>query len=208
MGSPIFDDATIPENTPTKTAGCNLVLTGGGNLASVHKQPPVSSESADEAATTMRWILMDGHFFRRNTMKVLYATLSAAALTLSLAGTAGAVDLRNMDRHDTSIDYTSMTVTEDGQTRHIDLADNEILYGVCTACTIRLANGQEVQATGGDVVEFSGSSLKIAKYPASVRQQAQLPAGSMPSTQEEDAGGIRALPGTDPNTGGSEGGAN
>jgi hypothetical protein len=97
-------------------------------------------------------------------MKVLYATLSAAALTLSFAGNAGAVDLHDPSSAD-YVEYTTLTVTENGQSKQIDLMNGQVLYDICKTCTIRLENGQEVQASEFDMVETNGSSLKVIKYP-------------------------------------------
>jgi hypothetical protein len=97
-------------------------------------------------------------------MKVLYATLSAAALTLSLAGTAGAVDIQNPSSAD-YVEYNTLTIMENGQTKEIHLMNGQVLYDVCKACTIRLENGQEIQASEFDMVETNGSSLKVIKFP-------------------------------------------
>ena len=206
MGSPFSIDATNPESTPTKSAGRNLVLAGGDDLASVHTQPPVSSGSAENSATTMWWILMDGHLSWRTTMKLLYATLSAAAFTLSLAGTAGAVDLHNTSDHEYSYDYVTVTVTENGHSRQVTIGDNETIHDICTTCTIKLESGQEVQASGADMVETNGDSMKVAQYPLGGRERAQLPSAGMGSGQEASDRVFFTMPGNDPITGGSEGG--
>jgi len=140
-------------------------------------------------------------------MKPLFATLSAAAFTLSLAGTAGAVDLHNPDNHEYSVDYATVTVTEGGQSRHINLADGETVHNVCTTCTIRLASGQEVQATGNDMVETNGDWIKVSQFPLGSRERAELPSAGMGSGQETSESGIFVLPGNDPITGGSDGGS-
>jgi len=146
-------------------------------------------------------------------MNVLYATLTATVFTLSLAGAAGAVDLHNTNKSDTEIGYASMTVTENGQTRHINLADGEFTYGICAKCTIRLGS-QEVAVSDHDMVEVTGGSLKVSKYPVPVRQQAMLPSSEMPAsgstapqmtaTQADSASDAPGLPGNDPIVGGSD----
>lgn len=98
-------------------------------------------------------------------MKVLYATLSAAALTLSLAGTAGAVDLQDPSVLGDDVNSTTVTITENGQSRQFILQTGEIAYDICKACTIKLESGQEVQATEFDMVETNGSSIKVTKFP-------------------------------------------
>ena len=108
---------------------------------------------------------MDGHLSWRTMMKVLYATISAAAFTLYLAGAAGAVDLQDPTVVGDDLNQTTVTIIENGQSRQVILQNSEVMYDICKACTIRLENGQEVQASEFDMVETNGSSIKLIKYP-------------------------------------------
>lgn len=130
-------------------------------------------------------------------MKTLHVMVSAAAMTLAMAGPAGAVDL-----WDTTISGegpmwdNDLTIIENGQERHIVLMNGDMLRDACSECTIKVKDGNTVQASGNDLVEVRGSSLTVRHAPnasaASPRenQEAELrsPATSTPSmTADEDA---------------------
>jgi hypothetical protein len=104
-------------------------------------------------------------------MKLLYSAAAAAVMTLSLAGVAGAVDLHDPTNSDYQIDYNRVTVTENGQTRQIDLRNGEIVYDICKSCTIKLDNGQSIEASEFDMVETNGSSLKVYKFPRTIEKR-------------------------------------
>jgi hypothetical protein len=122
----------------------------------------------------MRWILMDGHLSWRTKMNVLYAAVAAAALTLSLSGVAGAVDLHDPSYGD-DMENTNLSITENGETRQLILMNGETIYDICKACTITLENGKSVEASDFDLVETTGSALKVYKFPKTLEQRSQLP---------------------------------
>jgi hypothetical protein len=94
-------------------------------------------------------------------MKTLFGMVSAVALTVALAGTAGAVDLASVSSIGDGPYYDStVTVTENGQSRKIVVTNGEIIRNLCDSCTISMG-GKEVQASGNDSVEMSGSSLTL-----------------------------------------------
>lgn len=101
-------------------------------------------------------------------MKTLYALASAAALSLSLAAPAGAVDIKD-PRYGDDMENTNLTITENGQSRNIVLMNGEILYNACTSeCTIQPEDGKAVTASNYDMVEVAGSSAKVHKFPLSL----------------------------------------
>jgi len=112
-------------------------------------------------------------------MKVLYAIASAAALTLSLAGPAGAVDVTNPGVGD-NMDNINLTITESGQSRTITLMNGETLYDICKECTIRAGTGKEVTVSQNDMVEVRGSSAKVYKFPANGQPVQRAPKDTSP----------------------------
>jgi len=94
-------------------------------------------------------------------MKTLFGMVSAVALTVALAGTAGAVDLLSVSGVGDGPYYeNTVTVTENGQSRQIVLTDGEMIRNLCDSCTISFG-GKEMQATGNDSVELAGSSMTL-----------------------------------------------
>lgn len=119
-------------------------------------------------------------------MKTFSTAASAAVLAFCLSAPAGAVDVMHPGYGD-SMDTTTLTITENGQTREFVLDYGMIEYNVChRECTIQPAGGKAVTASGNDMVEVSGSSAKVATFRSAAgqsQQVAQLPSGE---TQEDN----------------------
>lgn len=127
-------------------------------------------------------------------MKSFYTAASVAALTLCLAVPAGAVDIMD-PRYGDDMENTSLTITENGQSRTLVLMNGEILYDVCSSeCTIQPAGGKAVTASNYDMVEVAGSSAKVTKFDQSFAsaypQLALLP----PEPESEDSADALASP--------------
>ena len=132
-------------------------------------------------------------------MKTFYTTVSAAVLAFCLSAPAGAVDLSHPGYGD-AMDTTNLTITENGQTRAFTLDYGMIEYNVChNECTIQPQGGKAVTASGGDMVEISGSSAKVYKFGANP-QVAQLP-----TTEDENRDSSDALAAPDLSTGDDSG---
>jgi len=98
-------------------------------------------------------------------MNSFLAMASAAALTLTLAAPAGAVDIWD-PRYGDDMEHTNLTVTENGQSRTIVLMTGETIFNACTSeCTIQPQGGKAVTASNYDMVEVAGSSAKLYKFP-------------------------------------------
>ncbi len=127
-------------------------------------------------------------------MKSLGVMISAAALSLAFAGSAGAVDLWETSYGDGTMDDLNITITENGQERHLVLMNGDLLHNVCSECTIAVEGGKTVQASGADVVELRGTSVSVrhpvAAYGASptAHQEAKLrsPENSMTTGSEDE----------------------
>ena len=125
-------------------------------------------------------------------MKTLYAIASAAVLTLSLAGTAGAVDIHDPSVGD-NMKNVMLTITENGQSRQIILMSGETMYDVCQECTIRPEGGKEVHASQNDMVEIRGASAQVFKFPKTGTQQAQrIVKDTSPTVSGVNAGALAA----------------
>lgn len=129
-------------------------------------------------------------------MKSLGVMISAAALSLAFTGSAGAVDLWETSYGDGMMYDQNITITENGQERHLVLMNGELIRSICSECTIAVEGGKTVQASAADVVELRGSSISVrhsvADYAASptAHQEAQLqsPEKSMtPGSEDESA---------------------
>jgi len=117
-------------------------------------------------------------------MKVLHAIASAAALTLSLSGTAGAVDVHNPSVGD-AMDNITLTITENGQPRTVTLASGETIFDICKECSIRAGDGNTVMASQHDMVEVSGSSARTYVFAKPGPQQAQRMVSDTSPTEDE-----------------------
>jgi hypothetical protein len=127
-------------------------------------------------------------------MKTLGVVISAAALSLAFTGSAGAVDLWETTYGDGFMENANITITENGQERHLVLMNGDLLHNICSsACTIAVEGGKTVQASAADVVEVRGTSISVrhssgayAQSPQAT-QQAMLrsPAKSNSMTSEE-----------------------
>lgn len=126
-------------------------------------------------------------------MKIIHTLASAAALTLALTGAARAVSLDDPRLPTAHGPWnTELTITENGQTRHVTLGAGEHLSDVCGDCMIKIAGGNKVHASGNDTVVVGGgialaNHLKVehmsGTYAATPQesQQAQLPSGTKAS---------------------------
>jgi hypothetical protein len=54
---------------------------------------------------------------------------------------------------------TYLTIIDHGQTRHITLMNGELTRNVCEDCTIEIEGGNEVHASGNDMVDITGSRI-------------------------------------------------
>ena len=100
-------------------------------------------------------------------MKTLFTMASATVLAFCLTAPAGAVDVMHPGYGD-NMDLTHLIITENGQTREFALDYGMIEYKICNnECTIQLrGDGKAVTASGNDMIEVAGSSLKVTKFPA------------------------------------------
>ena len=97
-------------------------------------------------------------------MKTFYTAASAAVLAFCLTAPAGAVDVMHPGYGD-NMDVTHLIITENGQSREFALDYGMIEYKICNnECTIQLKDGKAVTASGNDMVEVNGSSIKVTKF--------------------------------------------
>lgn len=84
------------------------------------------------------------------------ALLGVLILGMMAARPALAVDLVNTD--DTAYD---VTVEENGEVFRFTIAPRVVLSGVCSACTVRLGNGQTAAAEDNDTVTIAQGKTSI-----------------------------------------------
>lgn len=125
-------------------------------------------------------------------MKTLYVMVSAVAMSAALAGTAGAVDIRDTRSGGGPMRAANLTIMENGQERHITLMSGAVLRNICGDCTIRIGDGDAVHASKDDMVEVRGASLTVRHVPgadtaaARATQESQLPGSAKPVTPATD----------------------